>query len=102
MFTAEERIFATLAQKKLMSPTTYWYYANKKHAELAAFATKLLKIPASTAQLERMFSNWSFIHNDTRNRLGEETSKKLLNIYFSLRSSDCLPEDDDNIVNDAV
>lgn len=95
MYTSEEGIFATLADKKL-TPKTYWFYADKhKHSELSKFASKLLKIPASTAQLERLFSNWKFVHSDVRNRLGEQTSKKLLNIYFSLRSNDALPDDDD-------
>lgn len=95
MFAQNEGIFATLSQKGVVSPKTFWFYADKhKHHELPAFASKVLKIPASTAQLERLFSNWTFIHSDNRNRLGEETSKKFLNIYFSLRANDCLPDED--------
>lgn len=41
-----------------------------------------------------VFFNWSFIHDEVRNRLSEETSKKLTNIHFALRSNECLDEDD--------
>lgn len=65
----------------------------RQHKQLAELATKLLLIPAATAQLERLFSNWSFVHNKTLNRLSVETSKKLINIYFSLRTNDCSIDD---------
>ena len=64
------------------------------HAELAAFAMDYLIIPAFTAQLERLFSNCAYVHTDVRNRLCEETSKKLANIYFTLRSVDQVDDDD--------
>lgn len=54
---------------------------------------KFLKILASTAQLERLFSQWGYVHNDIRNRLSVDTSKKLVNIYFTLRSKDEMPDD---------
>lgn len=97
LFEKEEGIFASLKRKKITSPHTFWYYAaQKNHKELSAFATKLLKIPASTAQLERLFSNWSYVHNEIRNRLSTETSKKLLEIYFSFRSQDIIDDDSDD------
>lgn len=65
-----------------------------------------LKIPASTAQLERLFSNWAYIHSDLRNKLSDETSKKLLNTYFTLRSTDEIDEekefDDINIFDESL
>lgn len=64
------------------------------HKKLAEFARDYLKIPASTAQLERLFSNWAFVHSDVRNRLSDETSKKLVKMYFTLRSTDELPDID--------
>lgn len=67
------------------------------HEELATFAMDYLKIPASTAQLERLFSNWAYIHNDIRNRLSDETSKKLVNVYFTLRSADAIGDEDIDI-----
>lgn len=94
MFAGGEEIFGLCAQKNIVIPKTYWYYAKKhKHIELSELASKLLKIPASTTQLERLLSDWKFIHSDVRNRLGEATPKKLLNIYFSLRSNDSFPDD---------
>lgn len=94
-FEEDVGIFATLNRKKLTSPKTFWHYASEMgHEKLAAFAMKFLKIPASTAQLERLFSHWSFVHSDTRNRLLTDTSKKLVNIYFTLRSTDEIIDDD--------
>lgn len=94
-FTDGEGVFGRLHRKNITTPKTFWHFAAEMgHAELAAFAMKYLKIPASTAQLERLFSNWSYVHNDIRNRLSAETSKKLVNAYFTLRSTDELPDDE--------
>ena len=65
------------------------------HRKLAELAMDYLKISASTAQLERLFPNWAFVHSD---RLSPETSKKLLNTYFTLRSSEeIIDEEPDDI-----
>lgn len=97
LFKTDEGTFAALKRKKILTPNTYWYYAQQQgHDELAVFAMKLLKIPASTCQLERLFSNWSFIHTETRNRLLPERSKMLMNIYFTLRSCDVIEEEEDS------
>lgn len=89
LFTASEGKFDLLFKKNIKSPKTFWHFASQQgHTELADFANKFLTIPASTAQLERMFSNWAFIHTDNRNRLSTKTSKKLVNIYFTLRADD--------------
>lgn len=96
LFTSGEGFFSSLERKKITSPKTYWFYAMRQHSQLAKLATKLLLIPASTAQLERLFSNWSFVHSETRNRLSVETSKKLINVYFSLRSNDVCNDEEDN------
>lgn len=96
LFNSEEGTFASLKRKGITSPKTYWYLAlNQGHKNLAMFAIKLLKIPASTCQLERLFSNWSFIHNDNRNRLLPIRSKMLLNISFTLRSNDTIIEEEE-------
>lgn len=90
-------------RKKITSPKTFWHYAAELgHGNLAEFAMDFLKIPASTAQLERLFPNWGYVHSDIRNRLTNETSKKLVNIYFTLRSTDEIVEDDSDfeITND--
>lgn len=96
LYDIEDGAFAVLKRKKISSPQSYWYHASHQgHADLGLFVTKLLKIPASTAQLERLFSQWSFVHDETRNRLSEERSKKLINVYFSLRTNDFVFIDDD-------
>lgn len=96
LFTKDENVFAALKRKNINSPKTYWHYAAELgHEGLAAFAMRYLKVPASTAQLERLFSNWAFIHNNIRNRLSDETSKKLVHTYFTLRSADNVDFDED-------
>lgn len=80
LFADNSGTFGSLERKKLKSAHTFWYFAD--------FATKYLKIPASTAQLERLFSNWAYIHCDTRNRLKPDTSEKLVKVYFTLRAND--------------
>lgn len=74
LFVEDAGIFAALNRKKFSSPTTYWHYAAEKgHEILATFALKFLNVPSSTAQLERLFSSWAYIHSDKRNRLSFET-----------------------------
>lgn len=87
-FRNGEGIFGTLEKKKVSSPKTFWSLVERKHTELSKISLKLLNIPASSAQLERLFSNWSFIHTDLRNRLGLEKSKKIVHIYYSLKLTD--------------
>lgn len=97
LFNSEEGTFSSLKRKGITSPKTYWYFAQKQgHTDLATLATKLMKIPASTCQLERLFSNWGFVHSDNRNRLSPERSKMLTNIYFTLRSTDTIDEEEDD------
>lgn len=97
-FTEAEDVFASLERKKIIAPTTFWHYAAEMgHKKLAEFAMKFLRIPASTAQLERLFSNWAYVHNDIRNRLSDEASKKLVNVYFTMRSADKISDEDDDI-----
>lgn len=81
-------IFGDLINKGIKSPKTFWFFAKRHHKQLADLANKLLNIPASSAQLERVFSNWSFVHNANRNRLSFEKSKKLVQVYYSLKMKD--------------
>lgn len=69
-------------------PITYKLVSNE-HKSLSTLAKKLLNIPASTTQLDRVFSQWSFIHTPLRNRLSVESSKKLLYyVYYTLKLKD--------------
>lgn len=89
MYLEKEGIFKTLFEKKCTdNPRTFWTLVKEEHPNLAKLGLKLSKIPASSAQLERVFSNWSFIHNATRNRLCFERSTKLVHMYYSLKMSD--------------
>lgn len=96
-FLHDTDIFKILNTKNLMSPQTYWFMAGKKYLDLAELADNLMKIPASSAQIERLFSHWSFIHSDLRNRLTAERSQKLVEIYYSLKMMD---KCDENINDD--
>lgn len=61
---------------------------------LASLALRLQKIPASSAQIERLFSNWSYVHSRLRNKLTFERSKKLLNVYYTLKHIDTNKSDE--------
>lgn len=76
--------FRMLHDKKIEKADVFWGTASMKHQQLSTLALKLLNIPASTAQLERTFSNWGWIHSSIRNRLTFERSKKLIHVYVSL------------------
>lgn len=78
-------IFSKLFQKKIADPYVFWTMCERRVPNLSALAKKLLKIPAS-AELERLFSNWSFVHSFLRNRLLNEKSKKLVDIYYTLKT----------------
>lgn len=93
--------FSTLLEKKC-SAITLWTLAETWYPNLSKLAIKLLNIPASTAQLERLFSNWAFIHSYLRNRLGSDKSKKLVNIYYILRHRDTSKCNVDDMLNFAL
>lgn len=87
-FKEKSGIFETLFTKQNLSTNAFWAFAKQKHPELYAFASKLLNLPASTTQLERVFSNWSYVHNNLRNCLTPDRSKKLMSVYYSLKLSE--------------
>ncbi|KAL4148029.1 hypothetical protein QTP88_002333 [Uroleucon formosanum] len=76
-------LFKILFEKQTLSTAAFWSFAKNKHPELQGLANKLLNL--LTAQLERVFSNWSYIHNSLRNHLNPERSRKLLSTYYSLK-----------------
>lgn len=87
-FKKNESIFGTLAEKNIVTPETFWGLVEERHPDLSKVASRLLKIPASSAQLERIFSNWSWIHSPKRNKLTTERSRKLIETYYSLKIRD--------------
>lgn len=66
-------------------PVDFWSIQSLRFQNLGRCALKLMLIPASTAMLEGLFSSWTYIHNEYRNRLLNEKSAKLLDIYHSLK-----------------
>ena len=71
-YQREEGIFQTLMKKDVKSPETYWSLVEPKHPTLTKLAKNLMRMPSSTASIERLFSQWSFVHNKLRNRLTTE------------------------------
>lgn len=90
-------IFELLYSKEIRKPEIFWSTAEINHPQLAKLALKVLNLPASSAQLERVFSNWRQIHTPLRNRLTFERSKKHMHIYFSLNNT---PESSLTLEND--
>ncbi|XP_028982196.1 uncharacterized protein LOC114841394 [Diachasma alloeum] len=82
-------IFKKLMERNMdQTPETLWTTAAPFYPELSALAVKLLRIPAASAQLERLFSSWAFVHSDLRNRLTVDRSMKLVDIYYSLKMNE--------------
>lgn len=79
-----EGMFPKILDKQLESPFAFWNMAQFKHPKLAELAEKLLNMLAATAEIERLFSNWAYVHSLLRNRLKNERSKKLVHIYYHL------------------
>ena len=54
-------------EKRECDPITYWAMieANEK---LINLAIKLIKLPLSSASVEKLFSQWSFVHSKLHNR----------------------------------
>ena len=74
-----------MISKKCSSPVAYWLYWKRRFPNLVNFALKLFLMPASTAQLEGLFSNWTYVHNLFRNQLEDDKSSMLLDIYYTLK-----------------
>uniref|UniRef100_A0A1I8M9F8 BED-type domain-containing protein n=2 Tax=Musca domestica TaxID=7370 RepID=A0A1I8M9F8_MUSDO len=74
-----------LLTAKTTQPDIFWNMAKNQHSSLASFALKILMIPASTAQIKHIVSNASC---DLRNQFNSERSKKLLEVYLSLKLND--------------
>jgi len=80
--------FSALKEKNVISSSTFWGLVENRHSSLSKLAQRLLNIPASSAQLERIFSNWAYILANIRNRLTQERSSKLVSEYYALKMKD--------------
>lgn len=73
-----------------LSPAEWWE-SLKKYNDLESisnFVCHLFHCAASSASIERIFSNFSLIQNKLRNRLGLQTASKLVMAYKMLNSKD--------------
>ena len=72
-----------------MSPSVWWkglkHHDSSAFNDMIDFVSHLMLCPASSASLERIFSNFSFIQNKLRNRLGNVKVSKLVFVYRMLR-----------------
>lgn len=82
------------ASAKTMNPVTWWKGISKiadfksgPAAKFVELASLLLSCPASSAAIERVFSNFAFIHSKLRNCLGTEKCTKLVMCYRMLRGA---------------
>lgn len=86
VYNSTRREFEKLA-RNCQDPVDYWKIVRMSLPALATEAIRLQLIPASTASLEGLFSEWTFVHSCYRNRLGDDKSAELLDIYHSLKSA---------------
>lgn len=88
-------IFQMLFEKTdLHDPHVFWFLAKEYVPDLAKLSMQLLQIPGSTADLERLFSHWTFVHSAIRNRLSSFRSSKLVDVYYTLRHIDeCISDE---------
>lgn len=68
-------------------PITWWKAVGSSgvNSDFVKFTCQLLSAPASSASIERVFSNYSYIFNKIRNRLSIEKASKLVFCYRMMR-----------------
>ena len=72
-----------------------WWKSMKKtmiNEEFLNFVIHLHNCPSSSAGIERLFSNYSFVQNKLRNRLGLEKASKLVVCYKMLNKKGAAAE----------
>ena len=62
--------------------------SNAINKDLCELAYKLMAMPASSASIERVFSNFGLIQSKLRNRLGVQKAAKLVACYRILRGKE--------------
>uniref|UniRef100_A0A1B0CWP6 HAT C-terminal dimerisation domain-containing protein n=1 Tax=Lutzomyia longipalpis TaxID=7200 RepID=A0A1B0CWP6_LUTLO len=82
-FKARVNVFALADENTFSNPLDFWRHYKRFTPELANLAIRIMKIPAATAGIERLFSQWSIVHSRLRNRLQFSKSKKLALIYYN-------------------
>lgn len=67
-----------------VKPHVWWSSLTAVDKKFTTFASHLQTCVASSAGIERIFSNFSFVQTKLRNRLGLETASKLVTCYKML------------------
>ncbi|XP_014212105.1 uncharacterized protein LOC106641999 [Copidosoma floridanum] len=65
-------------------PVAYWKLVGMTLPDLSKFVVKIMLLPASTALIDSLFSNWTYVHDACKDRLNGEHSPKLVDVYYSL------------------
>jgi len=98
-FSAESKPFPqTFFERKCMEldPLTWWEGVRKSKTVIDSlffdFVALLLKCPASSASIERIFSSFGYIWNRLRNRLGLQKAAKLVFCFRMLNRTGYDPE----------
>ena len=83
-----------------LSPIVWWKGVLKNsraeiNHQFASIAVHLLSASATSASIERIFSNFGNIHSKIRNRLEGDTAAKLVFCYRMLRDKTDFETDDD-------
>lgn len=65
--------------------SSYWYYQNFDHPELALLAGVLLAVPGTQASVERLFSNLKFILSEYRMNLNCQLVEDILFLRMNCR-----------------
>ena len=86
LYAAKNGVFANSFLWKnvaKMSPVAWWnaYFSIQ---EVTKMAIRILRLPATTAAVERSFSCDSNIHGAKRNRLSNDRASKLVNVSLNL------------------
>lgn len=84
LYYKEHESFRKLSEQ-CKSPISFWTWCSFKLPNLSRSVIKLMLIPASTALIEGLFSQWTYVHTVYRNRLIDVKSGYLLDIYHSLK-----------------
>lgn len=79
--------FYPISEGDDMDARIFWSSMSFEHPALSKLAVRILNIPASSAEIERVFSKWREVHTALRNRLGAVKSEKLLRAYYFLHGN---------------
>lgn len=69
-------------------PLAYWGIKELEYPTLGELCKKMMLMPASTAVLEGLFSQWTYVHNKYRNRLSNDSTGLLIDIYHLTKHLD--------------